>query len=160
MNLDGLPLLIMKKTFLGRSQKLLIFILGTLSSCIQSGGIPKDLYIRISGTPSQPGAGGGHTLTLTSKSEKTNGRIFEWSLSLDNQVQRMELPDSVVQKIVNELRRGRVFSLRSRYADYNILDGGTDVLTVRMNGREKIIQMDNESPEELTEFFRLIYRPQ
>lgn len=140
--------------------KLLFLATGIFSSCMHPDGIPKDLYIKIEGTPSQPGAGGAHVVVLTTKRNESGKLIFEWTLSLDNQIQRVELSDTTVQKLVDELRSNRVFKLKDRYTDYNILDGGTDVLTVRMNAREKIITMDNSNPKELEKFFRLIYRPQ
>ena len=150
----------MKNYFLLHVSKAFILAAGAFTSCTDPHGIPKDLYIKIEGTPSQPGASGARRLTLAATKNKAGKLTFEWTLSLGDQVQRLELPDTTVQKLVDELRRNKVFKLQSRYTDYNILDGGTDVLTIRMNAREKIIIMHNSSPNELKNFFTLIYRPQ
>lgn len=134
-------------------KRLIVAMLASATGCAQPKSIPKDFMFELSSQavhPAEPSS-----LMMIKKKDENSG--YEWILQWDDQVSRKDLADTTIAAIVEEIRDKKIFRLKSAYANYHVLDGGTQVLRIRINKREKVIQMRNHRPEELQSVLRMAY---
>lgn len=128
-------------------------IVASLTACVHQNKLPEDFMFELSSTASQPGEPS--SLMVIRKKQDNSG--YEWVLQWENQSSRKDLADSTVVAIVHEIRKQKIFRLKKSYADFDVLDGGTQVLRIRINSREKVIQMTNHQPEEVRKVMRIVH---
>lgn len=132
------------------------FVVATIASimgCAQQKGVPDDFMLELSSEavhPAEPSS-----LMVIKKKQDKSG--YEWVLQWDDQVSKKDVADTTIGALAEEIRNRKIFRLKDSYANYNVLDGSTQVLRIRMNRREKVIQMRNYRPEELQNLLRMAY---
>lgn len=123
-----------------------------VTACVHSKEIPKDFFLQIETFAVQPG-GSGYAMSVSRNAETG---LFELRQMSGGTMATTILAEEVVKQMVDAIRRNSVMRMKDSYADFGILDGETSVLTVRLRGAEKRVQMRNIIPGELTELYAVI----
>jgi hypothetical protein len=126
----------------------LFFLLG----CTSAKQLPDDFELSFSDSPAQPGAGGGHRISITKDSVESGYFLT----IVSDTITRQAVSLTQIQALYETIIRDRVFILKSRYEDMNILDGGTTSIYIRANRKEKKIQLRNTIPNELSGLFTAV----
>lgn len=128
-------------------------LIGVFGSCLPAREFPNDFYVRLDSFANQPGAVNQSIIIY----RDTSANTFVWQYDIGADVKRITLNDTELRDILSEVRKSKVFNLKSSYADFDVLDGGTNVLTIRLDRREKVIRMRNATPAELEDLLRMIW---
>jgi hypothetical protein len=115
--------------------------------------IPKDFQLLIEATAIQPGVNGNYSLMIRQTAREGQ---FEFIRNYDNITNKLILNSFTVQRLYDEVRHAKIFRLKSKYEDMNILDGSNTTLTIKANGKMKIISMRNTYPRELKGVFLIL----
>ncbi|GCC51831.1 hypothetical protein SanaruYs_20600 [Chryseotalea sanaruensis] len=108
--------------------------------------IPEDFQVLIENSPIQPGGGGNYSLMIRQTASKGQ---FELIRNYDNTIRKLTLSTYGVQRLYDAVRDAKIFRLKDNYADMNVLDGSNITLTIKVNGKVKVINMRNKQPDEL-----------
>lgn len=140
------------KWFFNKADKMrLSLIIPLLSiSCVHlPKQLPDDFQFMIQSAAVQPQESepsGNYSLLIRRKDAK-NG--YELIRHYGNSNYRLDLKKDQVQRFYDEVRAAKIFNLKNRYDDFDVLDGATTTLTITAHGKTKIIAMRNTQPEEL-----------
>lgn len=115
--------------------------------------IPDDFQLLIESSAIQPGAGGSYSLIIR---ETASEDQYELVRNYDNITNKLILSSFGVQRLYEEVRQAKIFKLKSKYEDMNVLDGSNTTLTIKANGKMKIIRMRNSYPTELKGVFLIL----
>lgn len=135
-------------TFFRKSKIKLPFILSLL--CIGCNHLPKqlpeDFELQIVNTAVQPEKTGRYVSLV--RLNNSSGR-YEFIQDYNKVTDTLVLSRYQIQRLYQEVRKARIFRLKRKYEDLNVLDGSNTTLTIKANSKTKVISMRNTYPTEL-----------
>jgi hypothetical protein len=112
-----------------------------------------NIFIKVEIIPEEPG-GQHYQLSLVPVDD--DKKAYKWVEVHGDEKREKEISGTDLNEIERELRDVDMDALNDLYENFNVMDGGTKILTVELDGKKKVIKMTNREPQELRPFLRLI----
>lgn len=115
--------------------------------------IPHDFQILIQTSGMQRGVSDHYSLLIKRESKQSDYKLIQHDNDLSS---CHKLSIDQVERLYKALRDSKAFRLNCSYEDLSVLGGSNSTLTIRANGRFKIINMRNSQPAQLKITFSII----
>ncbi|NBP67344.1 MAG: hypothetical protein EBU52_01235, partial [Cytophagia bacterium] len=115
--------------------------------------LPEDFEVSLVNSAVQPGGNDVFSQIIQFNTDK---KAYQFIQNYNKAVDTLTLDSNQMQRLYNELRNAKIFRLKSKYENLNTLDGSNIILTVKINGKTKVINMRNQHPDELRGVFNIL----